>query len=125
MRGIRLIETRRARSLRRMSTSAERILWQQLKGRSLAGFKFVRQVSIGPYFADFLCREIKLVIEIDGATHSTDEEIAADLRRTRFLEEQGFRVMRFTNEAVFESAEGVLAAILAKLQDPPLIPHRG
>ena len=117
MRGIRLIETRRARSLRRTATNAERILWQHLKGRSLDGFKFVHQASIGPYFADFLCREIKLVIKIDGATHSTDEEIAADLRRTNFLEEQGYRVMRFTNEVVFESVHGVLEVILAKLQD--------
>ncbi|MGB8276536.1 MAG: DUF559 domain-containing protein [Methylovirgula sp.] len=116
MRGIRFIETRRARSLRREATSAEGILWQRLKGRNLAGFKFVRQLPIGPYIADFACRETKLVIEIDGATHSADEEIAADKRRTQFLNELGFRVVRFTNEAVFESADGVLQVILAELQ---------
>ena len=111
MRGLRF-----ARELRDGSTSAERILWQRLRNRSLAGFKFVRQAPIGPYIADFLCRETKLVVEIDGATHSTDEEIASDNRRTRFLEEQGFCIIRFTNEAVFESSDGVLEAILARLE---------
>jgi len=119
MRGLRFIETRRARDLRRMSTSAERVLWQHLKGRSLAGFKFVRQAPIGAYIVAFLCREAKLVVEVDGATHSTDEEIAADNRRTQFLEERGFRVIRITNEAVFESAEGVREVILAGLQKSP------
>ncbi len=92
------------------------MLWQRLKNRGLSGFKFVRQAPIGPYIADFLCREMKLVVEIDGATHSTDEEIAADRRRTSFFEEQGFRVMRFTNEAVYQSAAGVLEIILARLR---------
>ncbi len=116
MRGMHLIETRRARSLRRGSTSAERVVWQHLKGRSLNGFKFVRQAPIGPYIVDFLCRETKLIIEIDGATHSTEEEIAADGRRTAFLERRGFRVIRFTNQAVFESADGVLQLILQTLK---------
>jgi very-short-patch-repair endonuclease len=92
------------------------MLWQRLKNRGLSGFKFVRQAPIGPYIADFLCREMELVVEIDGATHATDEEMASDQRRTSFLEEHGFRVMRFTNEAVYESAEGVLEIILAGLQ---------
>ena len=116
MRGMHLIETRRARSLRRGSTSAERVVWQHLKGRSLNGFKFVRQAPIGPYIVDFLCRDTKLIIEIDGATHSTEEEIAADGRRTAFLERRGFRVIRFTNQAVFESADGVLQLILQTLK---------
>ena len=116
MRGIRLIETRRARSLRRDATSAERILWQHLKGRNLSGFKFVRQEPIGPYIADFACRNAKLVIEIDGATHSSDEEIAVDKWRTEFLEKNGFRVIRFTNEAVFESIDGVCETILAEVR---------
>ncbi len=116
MRGIRLIETRRARGFRRDATGAERILWQKLKGRSLSGFKFVRQEPIGPYIADFVCRDAKLIVEIDGATHSSDEEIAADNRRTEFLDKHGFRVIRFINEAVFESVDGVLQIILTKLQ---------
>jgi very-short-patch-repair endonuclease len=125
MRGIRLIETRRARSLRREATGAERMLWQCLKDRRLDGFKFVRQAPIGPYIADFLCREAKLVVELDGATHSTDEEIAADRRRTRVLGEEGYHVIRFTNEAVFESSEGVCETILVELRKGALISRSG
>ncbi len=73
-------------------------------------------MPIGPYIADFACRDAKLVVEIDGATHSSDEEIAADNRRTEFLEKHGFRVIRFTNEAVFESVDGVCETILAELR---------
>ena len=116
MRGLHFIETHRARSLRRNSTNTERVLWQRLKNRNLCGFKFIRQAPIGPYIADFLCRDMKLVVEIDGATHSSDEEMASDQRRTSFFEEHGFRVMRFTNEAVYESVEGVLEIILAGLR---------
>jgi very-short-patch-repair endonuclease len=116
LRGLRFIETHRARDLRRSATNAERILWQRLKNRGLASFKFVRQAPVGPYIADFLYREAKLVVEIDGATHSTAEEIASDAFRTRFLEEQGFGVIRFTNQAVFESVDGVLETILARLE---------
>ena len=125
MRGIRLIETRRARSLRRDATSAERMLWHSLKDRGLGGFEFVRQAPIGPYIADFLCREEKLVVEIDGATHSSDEEVAADARRTCVLGEGGYRVIRFTNEAVFESSEGVCQTILVELRKGALISRSG
>ena len=73
MRGLRILETRRARELRRLSPAAERILWARLKNRGLGGVKFVRSEPIGPYFADFACRSAKLIVEIDGATHSTDD----------------------------------------------------
>ena len=72
MRGLRNVETRRARALRRDAPSAERIVWRHLRNRQLGGWKFVRQDPIGPYFADFVCREKMLVVEIDGATHSTE-----------------------------------------------------
>ena len=115
MRGLRFVETQRARALRRDPPGAERLLWGRLRNRRLAGVKFVRQESIGPYFADFACREVKLVIEIDGATHSTEEEIAHDARRTPFLIDMGYRVLRFTNSRVFENVEAVEMAILAAL----------
>ena len=67
MRGSRIPETRRARVLRQSLTYAETVLWRALRGRSLGGFKFVRQEPIGPYFADFVCRDEMLVVEIDGA----------------------------------------------------------
>ena len=96
---------------------AEKRLWRHLKNRALAGHKFVRQYPIGPYFADFVCRERMLVIEIDGATHSTDAEIARDLRRTVHLRENGYRVLRILNADVYESIEGVLDLILATIEE--------
>ncbi len=116
MRGIRIIEARRARSLRHDQTTAESRLWNRLRAQRVNGFKFIRQEPIGPYFADFTCRKARLIIEIDGATHSTDEEIAADLRRTAFLEAQGYQVIRFQNAEIFENIEGVLETILARLE---------
>ena len=118
MRGLRLLETRRARELRRLSPAAERILWARLKNRSLQGAKFARSEPIGPYFADFACRSAKLVVEIDGATHCTDEEIAHDKRRTAFLEAEGYRVVRFSNQQVYENVGAIveeIARVLAEL----------
>jgi very-short-patch-repair endonuclease len=116
MRGLRFIETYRARALRRDAPNAERAVWRIMRNRGLGGFKFVRQEPIGPYFADFACREAKLVVEIDGATHSTAEELTRDARRSAFLAKNGYRVLRFTNEQVFENIEAVGEAILAELQ---------
>ncbi|KAF2992647.1 endonuclease domain-containing protein [Methylocystis sp. MJC1] len=115
MRGLRFIETRRSRELRRDATSAEKIVWGRLRNRSLGGFKFVRQEPIGPFIADFVCREYRLVVEIDGETHSSAEEIAADARRTDYLNKQGYRVARFTNQQVYENADAVAEAILGVL----------
>ena len=117
MRGIRLPEVKRARALRRAATSAERKMWAGLRNRSLGGHKFVRQEPIGPYFADFVCREARLVVEIDGATHSTDCELAHDKVREDFLRAQGYRVVRFTNEEVYEQSDSVFDAILAALAE--------
>jgi very-short-patch-repair endonuclease len=116
MRGLRLIETHRSRALRRTAPAAERLVWRLLSNRGLGGFKFVRQEPIGPYFADFACREAKLAVEIDGATHSTAEELAHDARRSAFLAKQNYRVLRFTNEQVFENVEAVGEAILEALK---------
>ena len=111
MRGLHIVETRCARSLRRDAPAAERLVWGRLKNRQLGGWKFVRQQALGPNIGDFVCRERKIVIEIDGATHSTDEEVASDARRTRFLQAEGYRVIRITNEQVFENIEGALDMI--------------
>jgi very-short-patch-repair endonuclease len=72
MRGANEIKTERARRLRRQSTDAERKLWNRLRSRSIDGHKFVRQESIGPFVVDFLCRERRLVVEVDGGQHATD-----------------------------------------------------
>lgn len=118
MRGLRLLETCRARELRRLAPAAERILWSRLKNRGLQGAKFVRSEPIGAYFADFACRAARLIVEIDGATHSPDEDVAHDERRTAFLAAQGYRVIRFTNAQVYENVGAVadeIARVLAEL----------
>ena len=108
--------TRRARALRREAPSAEKWIWSRLRNRRLGGYKFVRQLPIGPFFADFACRECLLIIEIDGATHSTPAELDRDARRSAFLRQAGYQLMRFTNEAVFDNLDGVMETILARLE---------
>ena len=105
----------RARRLRQSSTEAERRLWSQLRGRNLEGWKFRRQEPIGPYFADFMCRRAKLVIEVDGGQHA-DSQISDEIR-TRFLQSQGFRVMRFWNHDVLSNTNGVLTEITSTLAE--------
>ena len=112
--------TARARSLRRQATPAERALWEHLS-RSRLGAKFSRQMPVGPYFADFLCRELKLVVELDG--HSHDVAPRRDAARDRWMHAQGYRVLRFRNADVFENVEGVVWAIteeIGKLRSLPL-----
>ena len=107
---------KRARKLRRNQTEAEKRLWAYVRDKRLQGHKFNRQVPIGPFIADFLCFEAKLIVETDGATHGEAHEVAYDVRRTVFLNSQGYRVMRFTNLDVFENLTGVLDTILLALE---------
>jgi very-short-patch-repair endonuclease len=107
---------RRARALRRAQTPAEVRLWGHLRGRRLEGFKFVRQEAIGPFIADFVCREARLVVEVDGATHSTEDELRHDRRREACLAELGYRVVRIHNDEVYQRLDDVLATILAALE---------
>ena len=86
----------RARELRRASTDAERAFWRQVRDRGLGGHKFRRQVPIGPYIADFLCLQARLIIEFDGGHHQ--EQTAADERRTQWLESEGYRVLRIVGQ---------------------------
>ena len=116
MRGPQPWKTNRSRSLRSQPVSAEERLWAYLRNRQLGGFKFVRQAPIGPYFADFLCREAKVVVEVDGATHGEDHEIVADQVRTRDLERLGYGVFRATNGDIYENVNGVLDQLLAILE---------
>ena len=102
----------RARKLRESDTAAEQRLWEQLRSRRLSGLKFVRQLPIGSCIADFACRSAKLVIEVDGVTHSSDEEIAYDQARTSKLERDGWKVLRIWNTEVFTNCDGMLASIL-------------
>jgi very-short-patch-repair endonuclease len=107
---------RRARGLRREQTEAERRLWGHLRDRRLSGYKFVRQEPIGLFIADFLCRERKLVVEVDGATHSEPGEIAYDDWRSRHLAALGDKVLRIQNADVFAIRDDVLDMILKALE---------
>jgi very-short-patch-repair endonuclease len=106
---------KRAKSLRSAETGAEARLWQALRNRQLDRWKFRRQHPIDRYVVDFVTIAGKLVVEVDGATHSTDTEIQRDERRTRLLEELGFRVVRVTNNDVYRDLESVVATIWAEL----------
>ncbi|MBU8876115.1 DUF559 domain-containing protein [Reyranella sp. MMS21-HV4-11] len=101
--------TARARELRRDGSRAERICWELLRGRRLNGFKFRRQHSIGPYFADFACISLKIVIEIDGDHHAF--QVETDNRRTAAMEQDGWRVLRFWANQVVENPEGIWTEI--------------
>jgi very-short-patch-repair endonuclease len=116
MRGPQPWRTNRARALRSRQASAEEKLWEELRSRRLSGFKFIRQAAIGSYFADFVCRERKLVVEVDGATHGSDAEIANDATRTANLESMGYRVRRVTNDDVERNMDGVLEWLLRELE---------
>jgi len=109
-----------ARVLRKTETLAEKRLWEQLRNRTLDSFKFSRQVPIGSYIADFACREQRLIVEVDGATHSTDEERAHDNRRTEFLKSEGYGVIRFQNDEILNGRDEVLTLILQALRNRPL-----
>ena len=107
----------RARSLRKTMTKSEVILWQNLRREQLGGFKFRRQVPVGPFVADFACVELKLIVEVDGATHAEDNEISYDAQRTRFLEAQGWRVLRVLNTDIYEGLDGVLELLRLELEE--------
>ena len=104
-----------AKTLRRNATSAERRLWQGLRREQVAGFRFRRQVILGGFIADFVCLEARLVIEVDGATHGMDDEIARDTARSAVLAAQGYDVLRFTNDDVFHNLDGVIETIHLRL----------
>lgn len=103
----------KARRLRACMTDAEKYLWLQLRDRRLAGFKFRRQVPVGPYFVDFICWQAKLIVEVDGGQHT--EQVFYDQQRSRFLERQGFTVIRFWNDEVLSNWEGVRQVVLWNL----------
>ncbi len=105
----------RTRVLRAEQTAAEEILWRELRSRQLGRWKFRRQHPIGRYIVDFITLDGKIVIEVDGGTHSTEKERARDEERTRLLEQLGFHVVRVTNTDVYENLEGVLTTILHEL----------
>jgi very-short-patch-repair endonuclease len=107
----------RARQLRRAMTNAERKLWWHLRRLPHQNAHFRRQATIGQYYADFACHHHRLVIEVDGGGHADDQQIAADARRTEFLNARGYRVLRFWNNEVFNQIDGVMSTIHQALVD--------
>ena len=100
-----------ARNLRKNSTIHEKRLWNLLKNRQFHNLKFKRQHPIGDYIIDFICKEIKLIIEIDGGQHNEPESINYDNERTEFLNSLGYKVLRFWNNEIYENIDGVLLKI--------------
>jgi very-short-patch-repair endonuclease len=109
---------RNARVLRRRMTNAEDILWRSLRNRQFLGVKFRRQVPVGPYVADFACVTQKLIVECDGAPHENPEQRAHDARRDAWFAEQGWRVLRISNERIIGGGNLVLDDICRALQLP-------
>ena len=109
--------TTRSRELRANMTDAERRLWACLNARKVSGIRFNTQFPIGPFICDFVSRGAKLVIEVDGGQHSDSER--ADAARTRHIEQQGYRVIRFWNNDVLGNIDGVVAEIERVLADTP------
>lgn len=112
MRGANRKKTVRARSLRKVDNDAEAALWSELRGRGLGGYKFVRQLPIGPFFADFACREALLVVEVDGSQHAESEY---DAKRNAFMNANGWSVVRFWNGDVLQQRASVLDTLVAIL----------
>jgi very-short-patch-repair endonuclease len=114
MRGPSRTKVKIERRLRRDSTDAEMKLWLSLRDRRLSAFKFVRQEAIGSFIVDFICREKRLIIEVDGGQHAESEK---DRERDKYLMNAGFKVLRFWNNDVLTNKNGVLEVILEALQD--------
>lgn len=105
----------RAAELRREPTEAETRLWANLRAHRLAGIDFRLQHAIGPFIVDFCAPRAKIIIELDGSQHLDQQEY--DAARTRFLENRGYKVLRFWNSEVMNQIEGVIGSILDALQE--------
>ncbi|MEQ1650391.1 MAG: endonuclease domain-containing protein [Hyphomicrobiaceae bacterium] len=124
--------TKFARSLRRRQTDVEAKLWARLRDRRLANLKFRRQVPMGSYVVDFLCDEAMLVVELDGGGHGEAGQVVHDEKRTAYLNELGYDVLRVWNNAINQDInnvlEGIYIAAKARLKSPhpafgPLLPQ--
>jgi very-short-patch-repair endonuclease len=106
----------RARNLRTSQTSAEAKLWEALRNRRLARWKFRRQHAIDRYVVDFVSLAGKLIVEVDSVTHAEPADVARDVERTKALEAFGFLVVRVSNTDVYDNLEGVLEMIAGTLR---------
>ncbi|MCC7437163.1 MAG: DUF559 domain-containing protein [Armatimonadetes bacterium] len=110
------INTSRARELRQSSTEAESLLWEHLRSRRLGGWKFRRQEPIHIFIADFFCCEAGVVVELDGEYHDDPKQAERDAFRESYIQELGYRVIRFRNSDVIENIQLVAQAILQLCQ---------
>lgn len=99
------------KKLRRKMTPEETALWEMLRNRKCGGLKFRRQVNIGPFIADFLCKEYKAIIELDGKIHAKEEQKEKDINRDEYLEDRGYKILRITNEELNKSISTALKRI--------------
>ena len=116
----------RAQALRREMTQAETKLWRMLRSRQIEGHRFHRQVPVGRSIADFVCHQARLIVELDGGQHDSLSQQEVD--RSRFLQSEGYRVLRFWNHEVLANPKGVHAMTVENLRRPhphPTLPHRG
>jgi very-short-patch-repair endonuclease len=113
-----------ARTLRRLATPAERLLWRHVRGNQL-GVRVRRQQPVGPFIVDFFVPAVRVVIEIDGSVHDPAHERVRDAERQRQLEAVGFRVLRFRNDEVLADPNGVLARLKEALTPVPPLPEAG
>ena len=118
-----------AKKLRANTTPHERTLWRALKELPIDGSHFRRQAPIGPYIVDFFCPAKRLIIELDGGHHNEDDVAARDLERQRWLENEGYRVIRFWNSEITSDLAAVLERIYVELYgsreaEPILLKHR-
>ena len=104
-----------ARTLRKNQTPQEKILWCLVRNSQIKGLKFRRQYPIGDYIVDFICKDIKLIIEIDGGQHNTPEGIEYDNKRNQYLKNKGYKVLRFWNHEIDNNLQGVYEIILKHL----------
>ena len=100
-----------AAHLRSQGTKSEILLWNQLKGSQMNGFRFIRQKPIGDYIVDFYCKEVGLVIELDGLSHQYNEVMDLDERKQSYLESIGLKVIRFEDEDVIRDLPNVMRVI--------------
>lgn len=112
------VRVQNARALRHHATDAEQLLWRHLRARQLDGCKFRRQHPVGLYIADFACVEKWLVVELDGGQHASESGLGHDTARTRFLQSEGWHVLRFWNHQVLTELPAVLQVIAQALSTP-------
>lgn len=113
---------RYARKLRKEMTDSERAFWKIVRKRQLCNLQFYRQKPIGNYIVDLYCPSAKIVIELDGSQHFTEDNLIKDKMRDGYLMQLGYKVLRFNDLDILKNKEGVIDKILMELKIPPNLP---